>query len=340
MTHRAAIVGVSGYTGQELVRLVVSHPELDLVGLFGSSTRSGEPIGDVAPGLRGVVEGEVRAGTASAIAHAGAEVAFLATPHEASVGLAGDLLDAGVRVVDLSAAFRLQEASLYPRFYGFDHARPDLLAEAVYGMPELDRSRLRGARLLASPGCYPTSAVLPIAALASAGLIDGGRRVIIDSTSGVSGAGRGANARTSFCEVSQSPYAVLTHRHQPEIDAYCGTETIFTPHLGPYARGICSTIHIQLAQGCSEDDARSALHDAYKSERFVRLLPSGVWPSVAAVCQTNYVDFALAARGSHLILVSCLDNLVKGASGQALQAFNASVGLDESLGLPAIGGAS
>lgn len=329
----AAIVGVGGYTGQELVRLVAAHPRLQLGGLFGSSATSGQPLATIAPALRDVGDVIVEQGTPDAVVACGAGVAFLATPHEASVALASHLLEAGLTVVDLSAAFRLSDPGLYPKHYGFEHARPDLLAEAVYGLPEIDRSRLRGARLVASPGCYPTSAVVPIAPLVGAGLVDLGRGVIIDSTSGVSGAGRKANERTSFCEVSQSPYGVFSHRHQPEIDQYCGATTVFTPHLGPYARGICSTIHMTLAAGAQESSVRHVLLERYGDEPFVRLLPSGEWPSVAAVAHTNFIDIGLAVRGDHLIIVSCIDNLLKGASGQAVQGFNATQGWDERLGI-------
>lgn len=333
MTMRVAIVGVGGYTGQELVRLVHGHPLLSISGLFGSSATAGRSVADVAPVLRDLRDDQVLEGSAKAIIASKASVAFLATPHEASVSLAASLLNAGVSVVDLSAAFRLSNPAAYPIHYGFEHARPDLLAEAVYGLPELHRSALRSAKLIASPGCYPTSAILPIAALVAAGLVDTTRDIIIDSTSGVSGAGRKANERTSFCEVSQSPYGVFGHRHQPEIDQYSGTSTVFTPHLGPYARGICSTMHLTLAEGVSEDAIRAAWHEKYSGDPFVRLLPSGVWPSVGAVAYTNFIDIACAVRDRHLIVVSCIDNLLKGASGQAVQAFNTSMGWDERLGI-------
>lgn len=333
MTVPVAIVGVGGYTGQELFRCIAAHPRLSIVGVFGSASTAGQPLGSVAPSLRSAAEFTVREGTPDAVAASGAEAVFLATPHEASVGLAASLLDAGLRVVDLSAAFRLRDPSLYTKHYGFEHARPDLLEAAVYGLPEMERDRLSGATLIAAPGCYPTSTITPIAPLIRSGVIDTSRDVIIDSTSGVSGAGRGASERTAFCEVSQSPYGVFSHRHQPEIDQYCGAATVFTPHLGPYARGICSTIHATLRDGVNANAAREALEAQYGTEPFVRLLPPGAWPSVGAVAHTNCIDLALATRGRHLIVVSCIDNLLKGASGQAVQAFNTSMGWDERLGL-------
>ncbi|MEO0631030.1 MAG: N-acetyl-gamma-glutamyl-phosphate reductase, partial [Planctomycetota bacterium] len=206
-----AIVGVGGYTGQELVKLVAGHPKLTIAGLFGSSSTANQPIECVAPALAHIATGTVNEGTADAIASTGAKAAFLATPHEASVTLAADLLHLGLTVVDLSAAFRLSDPSQYPKHYGFDQARPDLLESAVYGLPELDRSRLPGATLIASPGCYPTSAITPLAPLLRGQLIDTTQNIIIDATSGVSGAGRKANERTSFCEVSQSPYGIFSH---------------------------------------------------------------------------------------------------------------------------------
>ncbi|MEO1478925.1 MAG: N-acetyl-gamma-glutamyl-phosphate reductase, partial [Bacteroidota bacterium] len=228
-----AIVGVGGYTGQELVKLVAGHPKLTIAGLFGSASTASQPIQRVAPALAHIASGTINEGTADSIASTGAKAVFLATPHEASVTLAADLLHLGLTVVDLSAAFRLSDPSQYPTHYGFTHTRPDLLERAVYGLPELDRSRLPGTTLIASPGCYPTSAITPLAPLVRDGLIDTTQNIIIDATSGVSGAGRKANESTSFCEVSQSPYGVFSHRHQPEIDQYTGAPTIFTPHLGP-----------------------------------------------------------------------------------------------------------
>jgi N-acetyl-gamma-glutamyl-phosphate reductase len=309
----ACIVGVAGYTGQELAKIIAGHPRLRLAAMFGSESRSGEPIEEVAPALRGIVSGAVEAGTVDRVLACDAEVVFLATPHEASVPLAAELVRAGRTVVDLSAAYRLQDAAQYPVYYGFEHAERELLDSAVYGLPELFRSQLAGAKLIAAAGCYPTSVIVPVAPIAEAGLIEPGRRVIVDSTSGVSGAGRKANERTSFCEVSQTPYGVFSHRHQPEIDAYAGTPTLFTPHLGPYYRGICSTIHVDLAGDTSESDVRRVLEQAYVGEPFVRLLEPGVY--------------------GHLIVVSCIDNLLKGASGQAVQALNAAMGFDERLGL-------
>lgn len=333
-----AIVGAGGYAGAELITILLRHPRARIAALFGSAKRDAEPprsIADLHPRLRGRVDLPVLPASADAIAASRPDAVFLATPHEASVELAPSLLESGVIVFDLSAAFRLKDASLYPRYYGFDHARPDLLPRAAYGLPELSRERLSNADLVAVPGCYPTSAIIPLAPLIRAGAIDPERRPIIDSTSGVSGAGRSPNSRTHFCEVSQSPYGVLNHRHQPEIDFYAGAGTLFTPHLGPYDRGILSTIHADLAPGWNGDRVARTLREAYAHEPFVRLLPPGQWPSVAAVRESNFCDLAWAVdeEHRHVILFSALDNLVKGAAGQAVQCMNLRFGLGETTAL-------
>lgn len=335
MRERVAIVGVGGYTGQEALRLVLAHPRLTLAGVFGSPDTAGKAVAEVVPAFRGLVEGAVRETSAEGIRASGAGMAILATPHELSMRLAPELVAQGVDVFDLSGAFRLSEAGLYPKYYGFTHERTDILHEAVYGLPELAGERLRGAKLVSLPGCYATSVILPVRPLVRAGLLAAGRPVIVDATSGVSGAGRGASARTSFCEVSQSPYGVGFHRHTPEMEQHTGAEVVFTPHLGPYDRGILSTIHIELAPGVTRERILGAWAESVGKSVFVRVLPEGQWPSVGGVRQTNMIDLGLhvdAARG-RAIVVSAIDNLLKGASGQGIQAINAQRGWDERLGL-------
>ncbi|MDX2148680.1 MAG: N-acetyl-gamma-glutamyl-phosphate reductase [Planctomycetota bacterium] len=337
--HKVAIVGAGGYSGAELVSILLRHPHASIVGVFASARRDKqgepEPFGDVFPRFRGQLDLALKPYSADDLVASGANVAFLATPHEASLEIAPELLERGVVVLDLSAALRLKDASQYPPYYGFEHHRPDLLAQAVYGLPELHRHELRGARLVAVPGCYPTSAILPLHPLVKAGAIRAGTRPIIDSTSGVSGAGRSLSLRSLFCEVSQSPYAVLTHRHTPEISAYAGLPVVFTPHLGPYDRGILSTIHVELAPDWTGERVRATLAAAYANEPFVRVLPKGSWPSVAGVDRTNFCDIALAVDEphAHLVICSAIDNLVKGAAGQAVQAMNAALTLPETDGL-------
>jgi N-acetyl-gamma-glutamyl-phosphate reductase len=340
---RIAIVGAAGYSGTELATMLVEHSHAKIVGVFGSAKRDAaapQPFGVHFPRFRGLIDLPLMPGGIDEILACRPDIVFLATPHEASMELAPGLLEGGARVLDLSAAFRLRDAALYPKFYGFDHARPDLLNVAVYGLPERYRALLPEARLVAVPGCYPTSAILPLAPLVAANALAlnaKGRacRPVIDSTSGVSGAGRKAEQRLLFCEVSQSAYGIFKHRHQPEIDAYAGTPTLFTPHLGPYDRGILSTIHVDLAPGWTEARVRETLHAAYEGERFVRVLPPGAFPSVGDVRHTNFCDIGVAVdeAWSHAIIVSAIDNLTKGASGQAIQCMNLMLGFDEGLAL-------
>ncbi|MFM8871958.1 MAG: N-acetyl-gamma-glutamyl-phosphate reductase [Phycisphaerales bacterium] len=337
---RIAIVGAPGYTGAELASILASHPAAELVGLFGSDRRAAtdataETMADLFPRLAGVVDLPVRAGDAASILACAPDAVFLATPHEASERLAPALLEAGVVVFDLSAAFRLRDASLYPRHYGFEHAHAPLLGEAVYGLPELAGDALRAAQLIACPGCYPTSVILPVRPLVAAGIIDRARPVIVDSASGVSGAGRSAAVKSLFCEVSLQPYGVLSHRHQPEMAQETGARILFTPHLVALDRGILSTIHAELAPGRTLADARACLERTYADAPFVRLLPAGRWPSIAAVERTNCCDIALGTdeTGSHLVVSSAIDNLTKGAAGQAVQAFNVRFGLEETTAL-------
>jgi N-acetyl-gamma-glutamyl-phosphate reductase len=334
---RCALVGASGYTGAELIALLLRHPGAEIVGLFGSG-RGGavRTCSDLHPKFRGECDLPIEPTDADVITTRQADAVFLCTPHEVSASLVGELRDAGCGsvVLDLSAAFRLPDAGLYETFYKFTHPHPSLLDEAAYGLVELAREGLLDAELIAVPGCYPTSVILPLAPLAEAGAIRPGTRPIADCISGVSGAGRSPNARNVFSEVSVQPYGVWTHRHRPEIDAHAGCEVVFTPHLGPYDRGIASTIHVELAEGWDEGRVRRLLADTYDGARFVRLLPAGSWPSIGGVRVTNYCDIAFAEgdRG-HLIITSAIDNLIKGASGQAVQCMNVRFGLDEAVGL-------
>jgi N-acetyl-gamma-glutamyl-phosphate reductase len=332
---RAVIVGAAGYAGAELVSILLRHPDAQIVGLFGSGRTSGERFSDLFPRFRGQVDLPVEAADAVAIATVRPDVVFLATPHEASLPLAALLRARGLAVMDLSAAYRLKDASLYPTYYGFSHDQGALLRDAVYGLPELKRDQIRDAKLVAVPGCYPTSAILPLAPLVARGAVRPGTRPIVDSISGVSGAGRTPTARTHLCEVSVQHYGVLTHRHGPEIDAYAGTPVVFTPQIGPYDRGILSTIHIELTGGWTGERVREALHDSYAREPFIRLFPQGQWPSVGAVRGTNFCDIATACDDAtgHLIIASAIDNLVKGAAGQAVQCMNLICGLPEGAGL-------
>ncbi len=334
--HNAAIVGAGGYGGRELVHILLRHSGLSVGSLHGSDRTSGATYASLFPEFRSLADHPVMPASVEAIAAGAPSVVFLATPVEVSLELAPALLKlpGAPVVVDLSAAFRLRDPASFKAHYKLEHTAPGLLETTVYGLPELHRGPLARANLIASPGCYPTSAILALAPLVRAGALDKSRKPIIDSTSGVSGAGRTPSSKNSFCELTHQPYAVLSHRHQPEIDLYAGVDTIFTPHLGPFDRGIVSTIHVELAPNFTESDARELLEEAYATEPFVRVLPAGQWPSVGAVARTNFCDIALAGDGrGHLVIVSAIDNLLKGAAGQAVQAANIRLGFPETAGL-------
>lgn len=327
------VVGASGYTGREALRLLAGHPAFDLVGAHASERSAGSSVADLHPSLRGVVDLPVGGSTFEEILATGAAAALLATPHEVSAHLAPALAEAGLRVVDLSGAFRLP-AALYPAHYGFEHPSPGVLARAVYGLPELSREGLGDSPVIGVAGCYATAASLPLAPVVRAGLVDPASLVVVDAVSGVSGAGRAANERNLFCEVSARAYSPLTHRHQPEIELAVGAGVAFVPHLGPWDRGIVCTTHVRLAPGGAAR-LREAVRGAFEGEPFVRLLPPGVLPSVGAVAGTPFIDIGVVvdeARG-HAVLCSALDNLLKGAASQGVQCLNAALGLPEPLGL-------
>lgn len=339
---RTAIVGASGYAGAELLAILAGHPAVEVVALFGSSRKADEgapTAADLFPRFEGSSVGSlaVKPFDVAAAAALGLDAVFLATPHELSHDVAGALVDAGVVVLDLSAAFRLSDRATFERNYGFAHQHAGLLSEAVYGLAEFNAERIATARLIAVPGCYPTASILAIRPLVDAGLVDTTRPAIIDAVSGVSGAGRKAEVKSLFCEVSMQAYGVFKHRHRPEIAEHARIATIFTPHLGCYDRGILATVHLGLSRGATETDVRAAFESAYAGRPFVRLLKAGRWPSVAAVERTNHCDIGFAAEttadGTHLIVESAIDNLVKGAAGQAVQCMNIRFGLDEAAGL-------
>jgi N-acetyl-gamma-glutamyl-phosphate reductase len=337
---RTIIIGAGGYTGAELAGLLCAHPHVELIGLFASGKNAGEKpqsFADLFPRFRNIINLDVLPAELGAIASLQPQVVFLATPHEASHDLAPSLLDMGAIVIDLSAAFRLKNPAVFAKHYGFEHHHCELLAQAVYGLPEINREKIADADLIAAPGCYPTSAILPLFPLMRSGAMEQGWRPIIDSTSGVSGAGRAASLKSHFCEVSLQPYGVFAHRHAPEIaeHAELNDGVIFTPHLGPFDRGILSTIHIKLANGWNASRVRSLYEEHYGDEPFVRIMPANHWPSIAAVRGANFCDigFAVDEQANHMIVVSAIDNLLKGASGQAVQCMNARLGVPETTAL-------
>lgn len=331
------VIGATGYAGAELVSILLRHPLATPAALMGSSREAGEDrdLADLHPRFRGGPPLPVRPLDLEAVLALDPDAVFLATPHEASVDHGGWLHDRGVRVLDLSAAFRLESPAAYRRHYGFEHGRPDLLATAVYGLADLNGPGIRDASLVAVPGCYPTSMLLPVRPLVTAGFVDASDPVIVDSTSGVSGAGRAARSNTSFCEVSLQAYGAFDHRHQPEMIRHGEVDVLFTPHLGAFDRGILSTIHLRLAEGTRESDVRTTLAATYADRPGVNILPPGIWPSVAAVRGTNRCDIGLVVDPTHgrLMISSAIDNLVKGAAGQAVQCLNLACGLPIDLGL-------
>ena len=310
-----AIIGASGYTGQELQRLLARHPGLREPRLL---TARGPDAFD--PEILHEVDG-----------------VFLCTPHGAAQPLAQAALERGCRVVDLSADFRLRDPAVYASTYGAEHSAPELLHDAVYGLTEHARTRVPDARLVANPGCYPTSVLLPLLPLLRVGLVSAATTIVCDCKSGVSGAGNSPGPRTIFGAVHEnfSAYAVSGHRHLPEIQQEAGTmNMVFVPHLLPVFRGILSTIYLRPVRGVDVQELRAHLRDRYDGEAFVRILEEEEGqPQLTDVQRTNRCDIALAAQGEHVVVTSVIDNLVKGAAGQALQNMNLMLGFPEGAGL-------
>ncbi len=335
-TLPVGIIGASGYSGLEASRILALHPRVELK-LLGSDKWAGETARRRAglPGAAGKLK-YVPQDSLLALARECAAV-LLATPAESSLQLAPALLALGVRVIDLSGAFRLRDASLYPKHYGFTHPHPDLLAEAVYGLPELVKTPA-GARLVANPGCYPTAAALALAPLIEAGLVEG--PFIVDAASGVTGAGRKASEDLSFAEVDEDfkAYKVLRHQHQPEMAQTLGRKLTFTAHLLPVKRGILATCYARLARGCTPDQLRSALLHKYADASFVEVLEGPDAVSLKGVAGTNQCQLAVAADGETVVVIAAIDNLVKGAAGQAVQNLNLILGWPETAGLESLRG--
>ncbi len=347
--QKVAVVGASGYAGEELVERLWKHPGVEIVCLT-SRQYAGRSLEDVFPRLRGVRHGQSTpspvfvAPDAGIITASGAQTAFLALPHGLASEYALPLLEAGLRVIDLSADFRLRDAAVYREFYGHEHPAPALLREAVYGLPELPERRAQIARasLIAAPGCYPTSVLVPLAPLLRAGLLDP-TQIVVHSMSGVSGAGRKAEIDLLFAECNENAraYGAPGHRHLSEIEqelslAARQTVTIsFCPHLVPLTRGIATTINAVPATGSDPHAPEKCWQDAYEREQFVRLLPAGLFPQTREVARSNFIDLAWRhdPRTERFLFFSSLDNIVKGAAGQAVQCFNLMTGWPETTAL-------
>ena len=334
----AAIVGASGYAGAELLRILAAHPAMSVVVATGD-TQAGVAVGDLYPSL-GAAYPDLAFSGYQPEHVAGADVVFFALPHGASQRIIPDLLEAGTgaRIVDLAADFRLRDPAVYEEWYGEPHQAADHLGAFAYGLPELFRATVAGAAAVAAPGCYPTAAALALAPLARAGAIerDG---VIVDAASGVSGAGRPVKPHTSFCAVDEDfvAYGLLDHRHTPEIEQASGAGVLFTPHLAPMNRGILATCYARPTGACDSEDLLAVYQEAYAAEPFVTV--SDRSPSTKATLGSNsaHITARYDARTGWVMALCALDNLGKGASGQAVQCANLLCGLDETTGLATVG---
>lgn len=337
---RISIIGANGYTGGEMVRLLAMHPEVE-ISVLTSRQYAGWNIADVFPSLRGLldmrlVELDVKdvAGTSDAV--------FLAIPHTQAMPIAAALIDEGARVVDYSADFRLKDPQVYERWYQATHSETDLLGRSVYGLPELHGAEVRDARLVALPGCYPTGALLALAPAVAHGLIEVGD-IVINSLSGVSGAGQKPTLQTHFPEIADNlrAYGITSHRHTPEIEQELSllagqTVTVqFTPHLVPANRGILTTIAANMMSGISTAEVTQIYREFYKNAPFVRICEPGSYPEIRFVRGSNYCDIGLACdqRTGKLLMISAIDNLCKGAAGQAVQCMNLMFGMPEDMGM-------
>ncbi|HVT37368.1 MAG TPA: N-acetyl-gamma-glutamyl-phosphate reductase [Nevskiaceae bacterium] len=337
---KVGIVGGTGYTGAELLRILARHPRAR-VALLTSRQEAGRRVDSWSPHLRGCFDLSFTEPDARALSQC--EAVFFATPHGTAMRMAPELVRAGVRVIDLSADFRLRDPAVFQQWYGMPHSATDLLAEAVYGLPEMARERIRQARLLANPGCYPTAVQLGLIPLLEAGIVSTDN-LIADCKSGVSGAGREAKPHLLFGEASDTmkAYGLPGHRHAPEIEQGLSAargepvRVTFVPHLTPMIRGIHATLYARLSDPSA--DLQALFEKRYRGEPFVDVLPAGELPETRSVRGANHCRIAVqkSADGRHAIVLSVIDNLVKGAAGQAVQNFNLMLGLDETLGLESV----
>ena len=336
---KVAVFGASGYTGLELLRLIARHPGTELIAAT-SREYQGRPVSEVFPALARIIHLAFTAPDPEAIA-AQAEFIFTAVPHQTAMEIVPRLIQAGCRVVDLSADFRFRDRAVYESWYQ-PHSVPELLAEAVYGLPELYRDKLKGANLAGNPGCYPTCVILGLAPLVKTKLVHPDS-LIADCKSGVSGAGRGASLTTSYCEVNDSfrAYKVAEHRHNPEMEQELSllagepVKVTFTPHLVPMSRGILGTLYASLVKPLSDQEVYALYQDFYEGHPFVRVQAPGTVPATAQVRGSNYCDlgFKVDQERNRVIILAAIDNLARGASTQAVHNYNLMAGLPETMGL-------
>jgi N-acetyl-gamma-glutamyl-phosphate reductase len=335
-----AVIGVTGYTGFELASLLLGHPAVPPPTFYVRETHGAQCLSQLFPKLRGRREAPVRPLALEQTMSSSAGTVFLATPHEVSAEVAPKLLDAGFRVVDLSGAFRFSSAETFSAWYQLPAPHAERFGEAVYGLPELNGARLSTAKLVANPGCYATSVILALRPLAQAGVISPSQNVVCDCKSGATGAGKEPRGDLHFAEVDENfrAYHLFSHRHTPEILEHAGlpeSQLVFSTHLLPLARGILSTIYVTLAEPHSAESIEKLYREFFAGRPMVRIWPAGSLPELQHVANTNFCDigFALDRPGRRLIVVSCLDNLGKGAAGQAIQNFNLMLGIEEQTGL-------
>ncbi len=330
------IIGASGYTGAELLRLAAQHPDLD-VRLATGDSMAGRRAADLYPSLE-VAYPDLVFGEFDERAFDGLDLVFLGLPHDASMELTPSIVGRVGCVVDLSAAFRLKDPSAYPTFYGFEHTQLDLLGEAVFGLPELHRDDLRGARLVATPGCHVTAATLALRPLVDAGLIETSG-IVVNTLTGITGAGRAPTDTNVFTNIDSNAlaYGLLAHRHTPEMEQEIGAQLIFTPHLVPMSRGLLATCAAPATSGCTDDEVNDALRSFYADEPFVAVIDAP--PATKSVLGSNavHVSARYDERTNTVISMCAIDNLTKGASGGAIQAANVALGLEETAGLTMIG---
>lgn len=337
---KVGIIGSTGYAGQEIVRLILNHKDAEVV-WYGSRSYIDKKYYEVFGNMFRIVDDKCLDDNMEELAKA-VDVIFTATPQGLCASLVNEEILKKVKIIDLSADFRIKDVKVYEKWYGLEHKSPQFIDEAVYGLCEINREKIKGARLIANPGCYTTCSILSFYPLLKEGLIDP-NSIIIDAKSGTSGAGRGAKVNNLFCEVNENikAYGVLTHRHTPEIEEQLGyaagepLKIIFTPHLVPMNRGILVTGYANLKQPLTYETVRAAYDKYYADEKFIRVLDQNVCPETRWVEGSNYVDvnFKIDERTNRIVVMGALDNIVKGAAGQAIQNMNLIFGLPESEGL-------
>lgn len=338
---RAGIIGATGYTGLEILKILIRHPFCNVTRLAAKPLDKPTPIADIFPNLNGICSIVCQNDTDVDAVSKACDVVFLALPHTVSMTYAGKFLKKGLKVIDLSADFRFPDPDTYKSWYGATHKSEELLKKAVYGLPELNKDKIKQAKLIANPGCYPTSVLLGLLPLLSNRSIDSAKPIIMDCKSGVSGAGRNPFLAAHFPECNESikAYKILCHPHIGEIENIIGEvlaskpECLFVPHLIPISRGILSTLYAGLNELISLDKILSAYRDFYKAAPFVRVLDKGIFPEVRYVAHTNFCDIGIAVKDKTAIIVTAIDNLVKGAAGQAVENMNIMFGRDEREGL-------